>query len=354
MLLPLRHDVPLAPLTSLGLGGPARSLVKVSDDADVIEVLQVASAEETPVLVLGGGSNIVIGDDGWPGIVMQIGLRGIEPTVEPDRVRIRVAAGEPWDEIVALSVQQEWAGLECMSGIPGSVGATPIQNVGAYGQEVSQVIEAVHVWDRRRHERRVLPADACRFAYRDSAFKRDPQAVIVLAVDFVLRPGGPPTLRYRELARSFEGRANPTLADVRQRVLELRRSKSMVIEAEDPNRRSAGSFFTNPIIDRARADAVVERAVREGLVPSPDRVPRYATEDGRVKIPAAWLIEAAGFTKGQREGAVGISSRHALALVHHGGGTTQELVAFAYRVRDEVRRRFGIELHPEPVFVGVT
>ncbi len=318
----------------------------------VADVLRWASAEDTPILVLGGGSNIVIGDEGWPGIVMQMAMRGIEHHTAPEGVRLRVAAGEPWDDLVARTVAEGWAGLECLSGIPGSVGATPIQNVGAYGQEVSQVITAVHVWDRRRSERRVLDAEACAFAYRHSAFKDDPEGAVVLAVDFLLEPEGAPTLRYGELRRSFEG-TTPSLAEVRARVLELRRSKSMVIEPGDPNRRSAGSFFTNPVVETEIAEALVERAVREGLVADADAVPRYPAGTGRTKIPAAWLIEAAGFSKGQRDGAVGISSRHALALVHHGGGTTRELVAFARQVQDGVRERFGIELRPEPVFVGI-
>ena len=240
-----------------------------------------------------------------------------------------------------------------LSGIPGSVGATPIQNVGAYGQEVAEVITAVHVWDRRAGRRRVLEPAACGFGYRDSAFKRDPQAAIVLAVDFQLRPSGPPTLRYGELARSFTAAAPPTLARVRDRVLALRRGKSMVIDPDDPNRRSAGSFFTNPVVPDAQAEAVVEQAVREGIVAAATEVPRYAAGEGHTKIPAAWLIEAAGLRKGQRDGAVGISSRHALALVHHGGGTTAQLVAFARMVRDRVHDRFGVELRPEPVFAGV-
>lgn len=318
----------------------------------VAEVLHWATAADTQVLVLGGGSNIVIGDEGWPGVVMQTAMRGIEHRTVSEGIRLRVAAGEPWDAVVAQTVAEGWAGLECLSGIPGSVGATPIQNVGAYGQEVSQVIAAVHIWDRRRSERRVLDPEACAFAYRHSAFKDDPHGAVVLAVDFILEPNGAPTLRYGELRRGFEGKT-PSLAEVRARVLELRRSKSMVIETDDPNRRSAGSFFTNPVIEADAAEALVEHAVREGLVADADAVPRYPAGGGRMKIPAAWLIEAAGFSKGQRDGAVGISSRHALALVHHGGGTTRELVAFARRVQDGVRERFGIELRPEPVFVGI-
>lgn len=263
-----------------------------------------------------------------------------------------VAAGEPWDEVVAQTIQEGLAGVECLSGIPGLAGATPIQNVGAYGQEISEVITAVHVWDRRAGQRRVLTPSSCAFGYRDSAFKRDPEAAVVLAVELQLRPGGDATLRYAELRRSLEQGGRPSLARVREHVLALRRSKSMVLDADDPNSRSAGSFFTNPVVAPSQVEALVEQVVREGVVDRADAVPRHPTEDGRVKLPAAWLIEAAGFRKGDRRGAVGISSRHALALVHHGGGRTGELLAFADEITARVRERFGIELQPEPVIVG--
>jgi UDP-N-acetylmuramate dehydrogenase len=352
-VLELLYNVPLAPRTTFGLGGAARCLVEASDEAGVVEALRWADAEGLPVLVLGGGSNVVVGDDGWDGLVVHVALRGVEVERSEGRSCLRVAAGEPWDDLVARTVQEGWAGLECLSGIPGSVGATPIQNVGAYGQEVSEVITAVHVWDRRAGRRRVLSPPECGFGYRDSAFKRDPDRAVVLAVDLALRPGGAPTLRYAELARAFEGTASPTLPEVRERVLALRRSKSMVLDPTDENHRSAGSFFTNPVVERAVADALVEQALREGLVDRAAAVPRFPDEGGRVKLAAAWLIEAAGFRKGERRGAVGISTRHALALVHHGGGRTRELLALAEEIRAGVHARFGIELRPEPVVVGV-
>ena len=350
--LQLLHDVPLAPRTTFGLGGSARCLVEVTDEACLVEALRWAAAEDLPVLVLGGGSNVVVGDDGWDGLVVHMALRGIELFRTAGRLVLRAAAGEPWDEVVARAVDEGAAGLECLSGIPGSTGATPIQNVGAYGQEVSQVITAVHVWDRRAGVRRVLAPEECRFGYRDSALKRDPDGAVVLAVDLALRPGGAPALRYAELARAFEGAAAPSLSEVRERVLALRRSKSMVIDEADDNRRSAGSFFTNPVVEAAVAAALVEQAVREGVAASAAAVPRFPADEGRVKLAAAWLIEAAGFRKGERRGAVGISSRHALALVHHGGGTTRELLALAEEIRERVRARFGVELQREPVLVG--
>lgn len=352
MALRVLHNVPLASRTSFGLGGSARSLVEANDEPTLVEALRWAETHQQPVFVLGGGSNVVIADEGWPGLVIHMKLRGTEISPVTRGVQIRVAAGEPWDDLVAWTVAEGWAGLECLSGIPGSTGATPIQNVGAYGQEISEVISAVHGWDRRTGQRCVISPEDCGFGYRRSRFKEDPQAVVILGVDFVLRPGGLPTLRYAELRRRFSGRTNPPLTEVRAQVLELRRSKSMVIEPDDPNRRSAGSFFTNPVVEAAQAEAVVAQAVREGIVAHAEAVPRYPTEDGRVKIPAAWLIEAAGFHKGQRDGPVGLSTRHALAVVHHGGGTTAELIAFAQKVRQGVHLRFGVKLRPEPVFVG--
>lgn len=354
MALHVQHDVALAPRTSLELGGRATHLVEAADEPTVIDALQWADANALPVLVLGGGSNLVVGDDGWPGLVLRMALRGVKPQGRSGSGRVWVAAGEVWDSLVQLAVERGWAGIECLSGIPGLVGATPIQNVGAYGQEIADVVTAVHVWDRREGRRLVLEPKACAFGYRDSAFKREPDRAVVLAVELQLRPGGEPSLRYAELARSFPEGVRPSLAAVRQRVLELRRGKSMVIDPDDPNRRSAGSFFTNPVVDPAVAQRVVEQALRDGLVDDPAQVPRFATEDGRIKLPAAWLIEAAGLRKGQRQGAVGISSRHALALVHHGGGRTAELLAFARFIRDEVHARFGVELRPEPVLAGVS
>lgn len=351
-LLDLLYDVPLAPRTTFGLGGLARCLVEATDEASLVAALRWAEAEGLPVLVLGGGSNVVVSDDGWDGLVVHMALRGIEQNRTTGRFVLRVAAGEPWDEVVARTVEEGWAGLECLSGIPGSTGATPIQNVGAYGQEVAEVITAVHVWDRRAKERRVLAPEQCRFGYRDSAFKHDPDGAVVLAVDLALRPGGAPTLRYAELARALGGAGTPSLVEVRERVLELRRSKSMVLDPHDENRRSAGSFFTNPVVEPDVAAALVKQAVREGVAASAAAVPQFRAEGGRVKLAAGWLIEAAGFRKGERRGAVGISSRHALALVHHGGGSTRELLALAEEICERVRARFGVELQREPVLVG--
>jgi UDP-N-acetylmuramate dehydrogenase len=354
-LLPLiRRDVPLAPLTTFELGGPARFLSQVATSEDAAWALRWAGEQDVPVFVLGGGSNLVVGDEGFPGLVLQIVARGTEFRSQDNHVLLEAQAGEPWDDVVAAAVARGLAGIECLSGIPGTAGATPIQNVGAYGQEVADTICSLRVLDRRTLEVRDLPAAECGFAYRDSVFRRDPGQAIVLSVCFALRPSEPPVLAYRELATVLAGRARPSPAEVREAVLDLRRKKSMVYDAGDPNRRSAGSFFTNPIVDADQAAAVVAQALGENLVRAPEEVPQYPLPDGRVKLAAGWLVERAGVKRGLCMGSVGVSSQHALALVHHGGGCTADLIRLAVHVRDAVALRFGITLAPEPVFLGVT
>jgi len=348
------HDVPLAPRTTLGVGGPARFLIEARDARTATEALAWARRLELPVTVLGGGSNLVVADEGFPGLVVVPALRGVAFARSGGAVTVSVSAGEVWDEVVARAVGEGLAGLECLSGIPGSAGATPVQNVGAYGQEVAGSIDAVRVLDRLELAESWLPAAACAFGYRSSAFRRAPERWLVLEVRFRLRPEGRPTVAYPELERQLRKRAaEPTLGDVRATVLELRRTKSMVLDdPEDPNRHSVGSFFLNPVLEPAEADAVAARAFRLDVVAEPGEMPRFPAGGGRIKIPAAWLVESAGFPKGLRRGPVGLSSRHALALVHHGGGSAGELVALARDIRGAVRQKFGVVLQPEPVFVG--
>jgi UDP-N-acetylmuramate dehydrogenase len=346
-------DVPLAPLTTLELGGPARFLARAQTEAAVAEALRWGDGRGLPVFVLGGGSNLVVGDAGFEGLVLQMALPGLSFQTSGDEVLVEAGAGQPWDALVAEAVGRGLAGLECLSGIPGLVGATPIQNVGAYGQEVGETIRQVRVLDRRTLAVSTLGPEACAFGYRDSAFKRTPERHVVLGVTFALRPGGAPALRYPELRDALTGR-EPSLAEVRATVLALRRRKSMVIDAADENRRSAGSFFMNPVVPAAEGERVAGQAVREGLVQGPAEVPRFPLPDGQVKLAAGWLIERAGIARGLRQGAVGISSRHALALVHHGGGRTADLLALARHVRDTVAGRFGVRLVPEPTLLGVT
>ena len=349
MTVPIREDVPLAPLTTFELGGAAEHFAEATTEADVVDALTWARDRGLPVTILGGGSNVVVGDQGVEGLVLRVVPRG---TRFHDSGRVAVAAGEPWDPFVSDCVSRGLAGLECLSGIPGLAGAAPIQNVGAYGQEVSETIERVRVLDRVDFGVRDLPAEQCGFAYRDSFFKRNPDRFVVLEVTFALHPGGAPAVRYAELARALEGSSAPALAELRDTVIALRRKKSMVIDPADPNRRCAGSFFTNPIVSEATAREVRGLAVERGFVAEEASVPSWPAGEGLTKLAAGFLIERAGVEKGMRRGNVGISSRHCLALVHHGGGTTEELLDLARHVRARVRDAWGITLVPEPVLLG--
>ena len=333
--------VALAPLTTLKLGGPAARLVPARTEAELAEA--VRSAYE-PLLVLAGGSNVVIADDGFPGTVVRVLTRG----VERDGARMTVQAGEPWDELVADCVAAGLQGFECLAGIPGSTGATPIQNVGAYGQEVAETVESVRVLDRASGRIEELPAAECGFRYRSSVFKyRD--RWVVLAVSFRLRESGTSgPLRYAELARRLDvpvGAGAP-LHEVREAVLALRRRKGMVIDSADPDSVSAGSFFTNPILE---PDAFAALEARAG---GDLRPPAFPEPDGRIKTSAAWLIERAGFPRGYGDGRVGISAKHTLALVNRGGASTAELMALAREIAAAVHERFGVAISPEPVLVG--
>jgi UDP-N-acetylmuramate dehydrogenase len=347
MPLAVQHDVALAPLTTLGLGGPARRLVRVTSVAELREALALADGDGAPVLVLGGGSNLVVGDAGWPGLVVQLAIDGVRVRRHDDHAVVSAFAGVAWDAFVAQMVDAGLAGVECLSGIPGLVGATPIQNVGAYGQEVADTSVLVRALDRETGEIVSLTPAACRFAYRTSVFKGSARW-IVIEVRFRLArdPLGPP-LRYPELARALgvaDGARAP-IAEVRRAVLALRGKKGMVVDSADPDSRSAGSFFMNPMVDAAALAALVAR------LPTDVVVPRFPAPDGKTKLSAAWLIERAGFPKGYAAGRVGISTKHALALINRGGATTQELLALASEIQDGVRARLGVELTPEPVIV---
>ncbi|HSS40532.1 MAG TPA: UDP-N-acetylmuramate dehydrogenase [Polyangia bacterium] len=344
----IRDGVPLAPLTTLEVGGDARHFAEATDEAAVVAALRWAAARDLPVAILGGGSNVVAADAGFDGLVVRVAPRGLRFDAAADgSVAVTAAAGEPWDALVADTVARGLGGLECLSGIPGLTGATPIQNVGAYGQEVAETIRSLRVLDRATLQARELPAADCGFGYRDSRFKREPGAFVVLAVTFALRPEAPPALRYPELAAALGSKAAPTLSQARAAVLALRAKKSMVIRAGDPNRRSAGSFFTNPVVEAAAADAVARRAGVAG-----ESMPRFPAGPGRVKLSAGWLIERAGFPKGFRRGPVGISTAHALALVNLGGARASDLLDLAAEIVDSVRDRLGITLTPEPVLLG--
>ena len=343
MLLVIAESVPLAPLTTLGLGGRARCFAEVTDRAQVAPALAWARERSLPVFILGGGSNLVVADHGFPGLVLRMRTRGRHWSEASGEARVEVAAGEPWDEVVADAVVRTAAGIECLAGIPGSAGAAPVQNIGAYGQELASAVRHVRVLDRQSLEERTLDAAACGFGYRDSLFKQQPERFAILSLTLGLAQGGPPSVRYPELAAALSG--TPTLPEVRRAVLALRRKKGMVLDETDPDHRSAGSFFVNPIVAPALADDIAARAGKD--------LPRFPLPDGRVKLAAGWLIERAGIARGFRLGPVGVSSKHALALVHHGGGSTQQLLALALHVRKAVLDRFGVSLSPEPVFLGL-
>jgi UDP-N-acetylmuramate dehydrogenase len=337
---PYSGAVRLSELTTLRLGGPAERYVQASTDGEVIEV--VGDAE--PLLILAGGSNLVVADGGFPGTVLRIATRG----VRRDGTTLEVAAGEPWDPLVAACVADGLSGVECLAGIPGSVGATPIQNVGAYGQEVAETIVAVRVLDRARGIVEELAPPACGFTYRSSAFKRDPGRWVVLGVRFALHASElSAPIRYAELARALDrelGDRAP-LAEVREAVLALRRRKGMVLDDADPDTFSAGSFFTNPILDGGAYAALRARVDVEP--------PTWPEADGRVKTSAAWLIERAGFHRGDGDpDGIAISTKHTLALTNRGHGTTAQLVAFAREIAEGVHDAFGVDLTPEPVLVG--
>jgi UDP-N-acetylmuramate dehydrogenase len=328
------------------LGGPAERLVIATNEDEILKSVRTASG---PVFVLAGGSNVVIGDEGMPGTVVLLLSRGIEVTPDGGSVLVAVAAGEPWDEVVAATVREGYAGLECLSGIPGSAGATPIQNVGAYGQEVAETIIAVRVYDRVADEVRTMTPAECGFAYRASVFKRSDRWV-VLGVEFrLLRSPVSVPVRYAELARVLGvtvGDRVP-LADAREAVLRLRAGKGMLLDPADPDTYSVGSFFTNPVLDQPAYRAVLARAGDAGGPPA------WPGTGGLVKVSAAWLIERSGFTRGyRRDGDVGLSTKHTLALTNRGGGTTAALLGLAREIRDGVHARFGVTLHPEPVLVG--
>jgi UDP-N-acetylmuramate dehydrogenase len=336
-------DVTLARYTTFELGGPARALAEVANEDELREALSL----RMPTFILGGGSNLVVSDRGYDGLVIKIASRGIE---ERDGI-LDVAAGEPWEPFVARAVEAGLAGVECLSGIPGLIGATPIQNVGAYGQEVAQTIVSVRTIDALTGDVRERSNAECGFAYRHSLFKESAQHEIVTRVRFRLTPGGPPSLRYPELEKAMHG-LPMTLAAVRDKVIALRRSKSMVLDPDDPNRRSAGSFFMNPIVSSAKSDEVCARALADGVIREPREMPRFPADPGMVKLAAGWLIERSGMKKGTRRGNVGISSNHALQLVHHGGGSADELIALAREIVQTVRARFDVTLRPEPVLLG--
>jgi UDP-N-acetylmuramate dehydrogenase len=334
-------DRDLAPYTTLGIGGPARRLVRAESTAELIEAVCAADAAGRPLVVIGGGSNLLVADEGWDGDAIVIRSSGIRVRRGDEAARVSLKAGVEWDGFVAEAVREGWSGVECLAGIPGLAGATPVQNVGAYGQEIADTLVEVAGWDRQAGAEFRYSAAECGFGYRTSVFKHTDRYVVTeVTLDLATADRARP-IRYRELASTLGAPlgSTPPLADVRAAVLALRRGKGMVLDPNDSDTASAGSFFTNPIVDGQMA---------------PPECPRWPEADGRIKLSAAWLIEHAGFHRGYQRGRARLSTKHTLAVTNAGGATAAEVVALAREVRDGVRSRFGIELRPEPRLLGLT
>jgi len=373
----LQIHVPLAPLTTLKIGGPARFFVKAETERHAIEAFEFAKENNLELFVLGGGSNILVSDKGFDGLVLQIALKGISSGMKDEGERmnkelfgsdssliphpsslITAQAGEDWDGFVRYCVDRNLAGIECLSGIPGFVGGTPVQNVGAYGQEVSETIVSVKCLDRSTGETLHLSNADCGFTYRTSIFNTSMrERFIVLSVTYALTQDGVPKIVYKDLVEHFSEKttagtrqdsrqdAGVTLVEAREAVLKIRAAKSMVIDKNDPNSRSAGSFFKNPVVNKEKLAKISKKMVIE-------RVPNFPMDEENVKIPAAWLIEQSGFYKGFILGNVGISTNHTLAIINRGGASAAEILALKDLIQAEVEAKFGIRLRPEPVFVG--
>ncbi len=335
----IQENIGLASLTTFKIGGEARYFVRATSEDSVVEALEFAASKGLPIFILGGGSNVLIADAGFDGLVMQIALKGI--LRDPAGLLI-AQAGEDWDAFVSYCVDNDLAGIETLSGIPGLVGGTPVQNVGAYGQEVSETIVSVRCYDRKNQEFVTVTNAECGFTYRTSIFNSTQRnRYIVLSVTFALEKQGTPKIVYKDLIEHF-GERQPSLRAVRDAVLHIRRSKSMVIDADDPNSRSAGSFFKNPIVSMEKLTAL---HAEHGNLPS-------FPFGNAVKIPAAWLIENAGFHKGFALGNAGLSSKHTLAVINRGGASAADILLLKSEIQAAVAAKFGIELYPEPVFIG--
>lgn len=346
----IRENVQLAPYTTMKIGGRARFFVRADDEDDVVSAVQFARSQNLPLFVLGGGSNVLIADNGFDGLVIKIGLSGFvfhvpssESVLDPNSKLVTAGAGEDWDKFVAFCVDSDLAGVECLSGIPGLVGGTPVQNVGAYGQEVSETIVSVCCLEIETLRFVTMTNSECGFSYRKSIFNStDIGRYIVLGVTFSLKENGEPKIVYKDI-REYFGERKPSLSEVRETVLSIRRAKSMVINADDPNSRSAGSFFKNPIVSRETFASIRAEF---------DSVPSFSVDQENVKIPAAWLIENAGFGKGYALGRAGISSKHTLAIINRGGANAADILALKDEIQAAVKSKFDITLTPEPIFIG--
>jgi UDP-N-acetylmuramate dehydrogenase len=348
----LQENILLSPLTTFRIGGPARYFVEARTAGEVEEAVRFAQTKNLPLFVLGGGSNLVVADSGWPGLVLKIAIAGVDQhpsSNDEGKVVFNVGAGESWDRFVSHAVVARCSGVECLSGIPGSVGGTPVQNVGAYGQEVADTIESVEVFDLRDGQLRELCKEACGFAYRSSIFNTSERGrFIILRVTYALAPGGEAHVEYADLKRHFEGReTRPNLAETREAVRHIRALKGMLIVPGDPNCQSAGSFFKNPVLSEDQHEDLKKRAVAKGF-----SIPSYPALETKKKVSAAWLVEHSGFARGYGFGHVGISTKHALAIVNRGGATAGEVLALKDQIQQRVEEIWGVQLAPEPVIVG--
>jgi len=345
----LQENVPLGPRTTLGVGGPSRWFVEVNSEDELRQAVDWASSRKLPLFVLGGGSNLIITNQGFPGLTIYLALHGVERREERGQVEFEASAGEVWDGLVAQTIAANCAGIECLSGIPGSVGGTPVQNVGAYGQDVSETISSVRALEVVTGKFREFSNADCGFSYRSSRFNSvDTGRFIITRVRFTVTPDGKPRIEYADLKKYFEGRhESPTLQSTREAVRAIRHQKAMLIVEGDEDSRSAGSFFKNPVVEPGTYERIATQVASKGLVP-----PGYPAGNGLVKIAAAWLVEQSGMTKGFPLGPVAISRRHALAIVNRGGAKASDIIALKNMIQQRVRETFGVELRPEPVFVG--
>jgi UDP-N-acetylmuramate dehydrogenase len=349
MSFTIKKNVSLAEMTTLKIGGRAKFFVSAKSESEVVEAFQYAGENNLETFIIGGGSNVLIADEGFDGLVLQIALKGVSvDQKDNDSVFVKAQAGEDWDKLVAFCVEKNLQGIECLSGIPGFTGGTPVQNVGAYGQDVSETIVSVKCFDRKDQTFVELTNAECRFAYRTSVFNTsEKNRYVVTSVTFALESNTEPKIVYRDLQNYF-GDRKPTLQETRRAVLEIRAAKSMVIDALDANSKSVGSFFKNPIVSVEKFAEIEERAKSLGI----ENVPYFKADEKNVKIPAAWLIEASGFKKGYRKRTVGLSTKHTLAIVNLGNASASDVLDLKNEIQNKVKEKFDVELKPEPVFVG--
>lgn len=348
------ENVPLAPYTTLGVGGPARFFVEVKNEDRILDATGFARARSCPYFILGSGSNIVVSDTGFPGVVIKMDIPGIKVQGKINDARISVGAGVAWDIFVQYCVTENLAGVECLSGIPGTVGGAPVQNIGAYGEEAGDVILRVRVLDRLSHSITELDNADCQFTYRSSIFNSTHKdRYVILNVEFALRSDGRSRVQYKDLQKHFARSSQlPKISEVRQAVLQIRESKGMILNDSDPDSKSVGSFFKNPVLDLETIAGVESVARERGILGASETIPRFTTPEGHEKLAAAWFIERAGFHKGFALGRAGISGKHALAIINKGGATARDILDLMYKIQERVLELVGIELEPEPVFVG--